>query len=210
MPRLYRLPVLAAVAAVALAGCSEPPAPVSIPPAASSPAASAVAQGSAATTTPPVPGVSAGGVAGAVHRCETAQLSLSVAFASGADPRGALLRFVNTGTAPCRMTGFPGVDLLGPNDPTFGPTYQVPRASATVTTATIASGSTAHAVLHFLTPQEGTRWIPTRISVTPPDTTHQLASAWPGIPVLRQDAATHPGTYISAVLAGAGSLTELS
>jgi hypothetical protein len=144
-----------------------------------------------------------------VHRCATAQLSLSVAFPSGADRRGALLKFVNTGTAACRMTGFPGVDLLGPPDPTFGPKYQVPRASAAVSAVTVAPGSSAHAVLHFLTPQGGTRWIPARISVTPPGATRQLASAWPGIAVLRQDAATHPGTYVGPVLAGAGSLSEI-
>jgi hypothetical protein len=145
-----------------------------------------------------------------VYWCEPAELSLSVVFPSGADPGGALLQFVNTGTAVCRMKGYPGVDLLGPNDPAYGPTYQVPRASAAVPTVTLAPGSTAHAVLHFLTPQEGTRWIPSRISVTPPDTTRQLESAWPRIAVLRQDAATHPGTYIGPMLAGAGSLTEIS
>jgi len=217
MPRHHRLPILAAVAACALAGCSQTPAPVSIPPAASSPATPAAAQSSASSApgsttpaTPPAPGASAGGVAGAAHRCETAQLSLTVALTSGPHPRGALLRFLNTGTTACRMTGFPGVDLQGPNDPTFGPTYQIPRASTTITTVTIPPSSTAHAVLHFLTPTEGTRWIPARISVTPPDTTRQLTSTWPGIAVLRQDAASHTSTYIGTVLAGAGSLTELS
>ena len=216
MPRHYRLPLLAAVAACALAGCSQTPAPVSIPPAASSPATPAAAPpsassaGSTTPTTLPAPDASAGDVAGAAHRCETTQLSLTVAITSGTHPRGALLRFLNTGTTACRMTGFPGVDLQGPNDPTFGPTYQIPRASTTITTVTIAPGSTAHAALHFLTPAEGTHWIPARISVTPPDTTRQLTSPWPGIPVLRQDAATHTNTYIGTVLTGAGSLTELS
>jgi len=87
MPRHYRLPLLAAVAACALAGCSQTPAPVSIPPAASSPATPAAAQPSessapgSTTPTPPIPGASAGGVAGAAHQCRGDE---RVGLASGA------------------------------------------------------------------------------------------------------------------------------
>ncbi|WP_406603780.1 DUF4232 domain-containing protein [Nocardia macrotermitis] len=93
----------------------------------------------------------------------------------------------------CTTKGFPGVDLTGPNDPTHGATYSLPRQSVSAQPLTIQP---KHAVTAILTYQPG-NWVPTTLVVTPPDTTTQLRVPWPaGVGVTRQDGATHPGTYI--------------
>ena len=45
-------------------------------------------------------------------------------------------------------------------------------------------------------------WVPDTIVLTPPDTTTRLEVPWipGGVGVARQDAATHPGTYIGPLV----------
>ncbi|MEV4124992.1 DUF4232 domain-containing protein [Nocardia sp. NPDC049707] len=98
----------------------------------------------------------------------------------------------NNGPA-CTVQGFPGVDLTGPDDPTYGPTYSLPRQSVAAQPLTVQPNQ---AVASILTYQPG-NWVPGTLVVTVPDTTTQLHVPWPaGVGVLRQDGATHPGTYI--------------
>ncbi|WP_227999003.1 DUF4232 domain-containing protein [Nocardia australiensis] len=109
-----------------------------------------------------------------------------------------MLRIVLTNTSPqtCLVQGHPGVDLTGPDHPTFGPTYSLPRQEAGFAPVTVAPGAAVSSELTYLAdgPQG---WTPTMIVVTPPDTTTQLQVPWPQAgSVSRQDAATHPGTYI--------------
>ncbi len=102
----------------------------------------------------------------------------------------------NTSAQSCAVQGFPGVDLAGPDDPTFGPTYRLPRQAAEPAPLTVEPGAAVSSLLTYLSDgPEG--WVPVTLVVTPPDTTTQLQAPWPaGVSVQRQDAATHPGTYI--------------
>ncbi|MBY8861825.1 DUF4232 domain-containing protein [Nocardia sp. CA2R105] len=98
--------------------------------------------------------------------------------------------------AACTVQGFPGVDLTGPKDPTFGATYSLPRQAVSAQPLTVQP---RNAVVAILTYQPGS-WVPTTLVVTPPDTTAQLRVPWPsGVGVARQDGATHPGTYIGSL-----------
>lgn len=108
------------------------------------------------------------------------------------------LRIVLTNTSPssCLVQGYPGVDLAGPDDPTFGPTYSLPRQDAGFAPVEVAPGAAVSSELTYLADgPDG--WTPNTIVVTPPDTTTQVQVPWPQAgSVARQDGATHPGTYI--------------
>jgi hypothetical protein len=113
--------------------------------------------------------------------------------------------WTNTSSATCTMTGFGGVDLKGPNDPTFGDTYSLPRSAKKPTTVRLVPGGRAHTTITWLPPQDGTGWTPTQIVITPPDEVSSAALQWPGGEILRQDGATHPGSFIDPVAPGVGS-----
>lgn len=55
--------------------------------------------------------------------------------------------------------------------------------------------------LTYLTDPAGRR--PAELATTPPGDTAQLTVPWNGEPVLRQDGATRPGTYIGPLAAAA-------
>jgi len=98
----------------------------------------------------------------------------------------------------CALQGYPGVDLVGPDDPMWGPVFSLRRASGDSRPFTLAPGASAASILSFVGPATGDRWVPTSIVVTPPDATTQLQVPWisDDYAVLRQDGATHPGSYI--------------
>jgi len=180
--------VLAGALVLAACGSGSTPPPsvasVSAPPTATS-----------AATTP---------VAGSAGKCTLATLEASVGRTTGeAGQRHTTIVWTNTSSAPCTMTGFGGVDLKGPADATFGPTYSLPRSAGQPTTVRLAAGAAAHTVITWLPPQDGPGWTPTGMLVTPPDETRSAELPWPGGAVLRQDGATHPGTFIGPVGAGA-------
>ncbi|WP_345741472.1 DUF4232 domain-containing protein [Pseudonocardia thermophila] len=138
-------------------------------------------------------------------KCTLNEVKPSVGRTTGeAGTRHTVIVWTNHSNRACSMHGFGGVDLVGPNDPVFGPTYSLPRQSATPTTVHLPPGGVAHTVITWQPPQDGPGWTPTGMNVTPPDETHSAHLQWPGGAVLRQDAATHPGTFISPVQPGAG------
>jgi hypothetical protein len=141
---------------------------------------------------------------GASVKCSLDQLEASVGRTTGeAGQRHTTIVWTNTSSAPCGISGFGGVDLKGPNDPTFGPTYSLPRDSSTATPFILEAGQAAHTVITWLPPQDGAGWTPTGMMVTPPDETRSAELPWPGGAVQRQDGATRPGTYIGPVRPGA-------
>ena len=111
------------------------------------------------------------------------------------------LILTNVSAQACSLQGYPGVDLVGPDDPMWGPTYSLPRESGDPRPVTLAPGTSASSRLTFLPVADTDGWVPDTIVVTPPDATTQLETPWiPGrITVMRQDGATHPGTYIGAL-----------
>ncbi|MBN9102560.1 MAG: DUF4232 domain-containing protein [Pseudonocardia sp.] len=182
----------AAVALTTITACSgtEPLAPVAEP-ATTAPAATSTEAAPTPTAEP-------------VVRCTAADLGLRV---GGRGPdvnpgqKTVALVYTNISSRPCYVTGVPGVDLLGPADPN-GPTYPVPRpgADAVQPRTTLGPGRKASATLTYLS--GGAGWVPTEIITTPPGDTHQLVTRWSlGDPVLRQDGATHPGTFVGPLVA---------
>jgi hypothetical protein len=136
-------------------------------------------------------------------RCTLDQLTASVGRTTGeAGQRHTIVVWTNTSGAACVIDGFGGVDLEGPDDP-MGRIYSLPRESAAAESFSLAPDEQAHTTITWLPPQDGPGWTPTTMRVTPPNETRSTQLEWPGSAVLRQDGATHPGTYIGPVSPGA-------
>ena len=109
--------------------------------------------------------------------------------------------------APCRVSAFPEVELIGPVDPTFGSIYVLPDQAGYSQSTVLRSGQKAHAVLTWLpSSARSGRWVPGYIRVvvhTNRGPSFAMALPWRFGPVLRQDAAMHPGTYIGPLRPGA-------
>ncbi len=105
--------------------------------------------------------------------------------------------FTNISPQPCEVQGYPDVDLIGPDDPMWGPDYQLPQQADTAVPITLPPGASAGSRLTFLAdPPNG--WVPDTIAVTLPNSPGRMEVPWIAgrVPVARQDAASHPGTYI--------------
>ncbi|MET8995386.1 DUF4232 domain-containing protein [Amycolatopsis sp. NPDC004169] len=138
-------------------------------------------------------------------RCTTADLSVSLGKPEEKSPGqyDLPLTYRNTSDHPCALHGVPGVDLVGPDEPTFGPVYHLPRVDNGVKDNEVTPGTTASATVTVLTPAEGgASWTPAELTTIPPGQTQPLSVKWPAdLPVLRQDATTHPGSYVNGILA---------
>ncbi|HWF42478.1 MAG TPA: DUF4232 domain-containing protein [Acidothermaceae bacterium] len=112
--------------------------------------------------------------------------------------------FTNLSAQPCSLLGFPGTE--------FGAAGALPvdlvRTPAKPVRVSLIPGGQAHAVLTFLagpdpTCDAGGPWVPSTLTVTPPDDTTSVQVPWPGGSVDDcQTGATHPGSFIGPVLAG--------
>jgi hypothetical protein len=120
--------------------------------------------------------------------------------------------FVNdddiTNTA-CRISGYPDVELIGPTYPSFGTIYSLPQSAGRTASVAVRFGQSAHSVLTWLPSDSGLkdRWVPGYVRVvvhTNRGPSFAMALPWRYGSVLRQDGATHPGTYVGAILRGKG------
>jgi Protein of unknown function (DUF4232) len=99
----------------------------------------------------------------------------------------------NQTDATCAVRGFPEVQLNGID----GTSWELTRTNAPTNSVVLRPGEHADANLTYLTAESTDGWEVSSLTVTPPDTTDAQSLPWaPGVPVLKQDAATHPGTYI--------------
>ncbi|MEU4377515.1 DUF4232 domain-containing protein [Pseudonocardia alni] len=188
----HRTPLLIGLlsAGLLVAGCGGGAAPSEAP----------AALSTAPTTSAQQPtGETSSSEAGEVARCTSSTVQALVGTTLGDNQKDTTVVWRNTSDAPCTMTGFGGVDLRGPDDPQFGPSYSLPRAGEEPTAVVVKPGGTAHTVITWL---PGDSWTPTDIVVTAPDETTSTTLKWDQGPVSRQDGATRPGTYIHPVAPG--------
>jgi Protein of unknown function (DUF4232) len=153
---------------------------------------------SAASATAPASG-SAGVAAAGPPRCHTASLAVTLGAPQG--PAGGqqtmTLTFTNTSAAACSMYGFPGVNLVA-----GGIQWALERQSQPPRQIVLPPGGHSGSTLTLLRWEtgDGTSFAPTKAYVTPPDETTYATLAWPsGVVLIRQDEATHPGTFIGPV-----------
>ncbi|GAA3537051.1 DUF4232 domain-containing protein [Amycolatopsis ultiminotia] len=141
-------------------------------------------------------------------RCTTDDLSAALGKpkqspGGGVDQIDLPLSFKNTSSHNCALYGVPGVDLNGPDDPTYGNVYHLPRQDNGVRHNVVEPGRTATATITTLKASAGSPgWTPTGVTTIPPGQTKALHASWPSdIAIVRQDGATHPGTRINGILA---------
>jgi hypothetical protein len=159
--------------------------------------------------------------AGQQGRCRTDQVAVRLGTVTQLASGQAVIPLVYTNTSPhtCQLRGVPDVRLQGPPDPN-GPVYTL-RSQDRGGQVTLAPRKSAASRIVVLSYQEGsvgsfgsTRWVPARLDTTPPGQPtppaqpagagkpgqpKALTVLWPaGLSVLRQDAATHPGSWVES------------
>lgn len=113
----------------------------------------------------------------------------------------------NTGFDSCTLRGFPGVELIGPDDPDFGAVYSLPQQQVAARTVVLKPGARARFTLTWLPAEPGgPRWLPGYVRIALPaaggsDGSFPMALAWRYGAVMRQDGATHPGTFVGPLRA---------
>ncbi|MEW1864247.1 DUF4232 domain-containing protein [Streptomyces sp. NPDC088194] len=160
------------------------------------PAAATTAPGTATTA----PAGAPAGKSSGTPRCHTADLTLSFETGGDAAPdttsdaqQTAGISVHNRSSHACQVGGFPGLDLNG------GSTHwSLSRQSKHYSAITLAPGDNTDFQITFLPELKG-KWTPKSVTVTPPNETTSVTLAWPWGPVLLQDGATHPGTYVGPI-----------
>jgi hypothetical protein len=135
--------------------------------------------------------------AGAVEKCAKVVVSLGEVPPAGSEQAKVRLplTMTNKGGATCLLRGFPGARLQARD----GDTWDLVRTGDAVNDVRLEPDGSATSYLTFLSEPGESGWDVTSLVVTPPNTADSQTFDWPGGPVLRQDAATHPGTYIGPV-----------
>jgi Protein of unknown function (DUF4232) len=197
-----------AAAGLAVVGCSPASSTAASSPAATSAASSAAATGSAgaagsatraAQSASPASSQQAQASGGT---CQAAQLSYTLGALTGTSQRTQVVDLTNNGSSACTLQGFPGVDLHGAANGQQNYTWSLVRQSVSYAAVTLQPGQTGHFSLIYLpgTSASGDMSV-TKLIITPPNDYTQAEVTWNESVVL-QDGATHPGTYISPVVAG--------
>ncbi|MCS0605838.1 DUF4232 domain-containing protein [Streptomyces sp. LP11] len=165
-----------------------------------------VAAGTAAATVP----ASAAPATAAPTRCHTADLKAGFATGEDAQPEmgqtdkqtQAYIWFTNKSARTCTLSGFAGVDMVGAQK--IDGTWSLARSAKKPPKLTLAPGDTVDFSVTLLpvaksTPQKE-KFVPSKFLVTPPNEMTHFTLTWPfGGQLLRQDAATHPGTYLNPI-----------
>ncbi|MEU3464237.1 DUF4232 domain-containing protein [Streptomyces sp. NPDC006733] len=140
-----------------------------------------------------------------IPRCRTADLKAGFDAAGGAAPdmgstqqTRASVYFTNISRHTCSLIGFPGVDIIGDRD-TDG-TWSLTRSSIAPTKILLKPSNTTSFSITLLptTLPAAESFQPALVRITPPDEETPFSLKWPwGGSITRQDAATHPGTFVN-------------
>ncbi|MER5969643.1 DUF4232 domain-containing protein [Streptomyces sp. NPDC002055] len=146
------------------------------------------------------------GRAGAgVQRCHTSGLKAS--FAMGEDatpdpnadgPTTTSVVLTNKGSRTCVIGGFPGVDLKPGNG---GQSWSLARSSAKHGSITLGPRDSTDFTINLGMAEENEEgsWKPAFAVVTPPNETTALTLKWPWGPLVDQQGATHPATFVNPI-----------
>jgi hypothetical protein len=157
--------------------------------------------GSGTAQSPTAPAGTNTAAGGSAPACQASQLGYSwagtkAAPSGGGDQMQATVALTNNSGHACSMYGFPGVDLVN-----SGEQWSLRRAGTTPRTVTVAAGASAHFTITYLVWHSGdsAAFKPTTVVITAPNQRTSYDLPWRFGPVLRQDGATHPGTFVDPV-----------
>lgn len=198
-----------AAAQTSVAQTSAAAAPVTVTSTVTSASAPASGSGSAssgaASSAAPSSAGSSSGQSTSGTACKGTDLKVTIIHGTDADPDPsktndpATLSLTNTGQTTCTVQGHPQVDLIS----TAGDDWPLTQQSGDVPKLTLRPGESGLASLYVLSHSAGGGGAAFQVKsavVIPPDTKTPTTVPWPWTWALeRQDAATHPGTYIGAV-----------
>ncbi|WP_405726026.1 DUF4232 domain-containing protein [Streptomyces sp. NBC_01537] len=202
---------LTAAAALTLTACggdgggSDNVAGSASPSASASASTAASASASSATTptasTPTTTADNAASTTASSSRCRASDVT--IAFATGDDAKPGTtgqtktyVEITNKTKKTCTLKGFPGLDLKGGSVD-----WPLARTGQTPQKVDAEPGVSVEFTITYLpwTKGSGTRFQPTTAVVILPDDTTPTTLTWPWGPVLLQDGATHPGTYVGPI-----------
>ncbi|GAA3487311.1 DUF4232 domain-containing protein [Streptomyces cremeus] len=118
------------------------------------------------------------GTGGKAAKCRTGGLRITATDATvgGDEDRTVAVKLKNTGSGPCAISGFAGVDLR-----TEEGTLSAKRTGEPVVAGTLKSGESTYFGIHYPAGASGGTGVRvTGLVVTPPDETTPVALAWPG------------------------------
>jgi uncharacterized protein DUF4232 len=105
------------------------------------------------------------------------------------------LVWTNRAHVSCTLSGFAGVDMIGPSEPDSSPRYPLPHDQDVSQTSAVVlpPEGKAYTTVFFIDPsgsippgQHKPVWTPTHLEVTPPDETTRLTVPWStGTPVVQ-------------------------
>lgn len=191
-----------AAAGFAVVGCSPSSSTAASSPATASAGSSAATTGSAMQAAQSASPASSQQAHASGGTCRAAQLSYTLGALTGTSQRTQVVDLTNRGSSACTLQGFPGVDLHGVANGQQNFTWSLVRQSAFYSAVTLRPGQTAHFSLIYLPGTSASTDITvSKLVITPPNTYTHAEITWNQSVVL-QDGATHPGTYITPVVAG--------
>lgn len=189
-------------AGLAVAGCSPTSGTAASSTATTAPASPTAVNGSATRAAHPASPAASQQARPAGGTCQAAQLSYTLGALTGTSQRTQVVDLTNKGSSACTLQGFPGVDLHGAANGQQDFTWSLVRQSAPYSAVTLAPGQTGHFSLIYLPGTSASTDITvSKLVITPPNAYTQGQLTWNQSVVL-QDGATHPGTYITPVVAG--------
>lgn len=165
--------------------------------------AAAATSASARTTGQSSTGGGGGGNSGS-SICQAGDLNVSLA--SQNEVSGQIIQWVqleNKTAKACTMDGFAGVDLVGSANGKSDYDWPLGRDSEHYSKFTLKAGESAYFGIKYLpwASGDGTKIDVAKIKLTPPNTTTTVTLSFSAA-ILLQDAATHPGTYLTPIALG--------
>lgn len=145
-----------------------------------------------------------GSGSGGSATCQPSDLNISLSGQNNVS--GQIIQWIqlsNKTSKPCTMDGFAGVDLVGTADGKSGYDWPLERDSEHYSTVTLNPGEAAYFGIYYLpwSSGDGSKIDVTKIKLTPPNTTTTVTLPFSAT-ILLQDAATHPGTYLTPIQLG--------
>ena len=149
-------------------------------------------------------GSSGGSTATSYRICQSSDLRISLASQDNISSQ--IIQWVqltNAASTPCTMDGFAGVNLVGSANAKPGYSWPLGRDSESYSKITLQVGESAYFGIKYLpwASGDGSELSVADIVLTPPNTTTSVTLPWKA-GVLLQDAATHPGTYLTPIALG--------
>ncbi|HWO62284.1 MAG TPA: DUF4232 domain-containing protein [Umezawaea sp.] len=132
--------------------------------------------------------------------CATAEVELGDEFpALGTEGQVMVpILLTNDSSVRCTIQGFPGVQFQKDN----GESMDLVRSDVPIKPVSLEPRQQTDATLVFMgasTPEGTAPWAPDSVLITPPNTADTQRVPWTFGSIVRQDGATHPGSFVNSV-----------